>query len=61
MERFLKIVHGGGRKPTYSSKLTQLKISDYRLSNRKIKTIVRTFSNIIHLDFEEVWSVLVKF
>ncbi|PKB99633.1 RNI-like protein [Rhizophagus irregularis] len=51
LERFLKIVHGGGRKPIYSSNLAHLKISDYRLSNRKIKSIVRMFPNIIHLDF----------
>ena len=53
LERFLKIVPGGGRKPVYSSKLTHLKITHYRLlSNRKIKGIVHTFQNIIHLDFE---------
>ncbi|PKY59682.1 hypothetical protein RhiirA4_482640, partial [Rhizophagus irregularis] len=44
---------GGGRKPVYSSKLTHLKITHYHsLSNRKIKGIVHTFQNIIHLDFE---------
>ena len=54
MERFLKIVPGGGRKPVYSSKLTHLKITHYRsLSNKKIKGIVYTFPNIIHLDFEK--------
>ncbi len=53
LERFIKLVYGEGWKPIYSSKLTYLKISDYQLSNRKIKTIVRTFPNIIHLDFEE--------
>jgi hypothetical protein len=53
LERFLKIVCGGGRKPIYSSKLTHLKISHYYpLSNKKIKGIVHTFPNIIHLDFE---------
>ena len=53
MERFLKIVPGGGRKPVYSSKLTHLKITHYHsLSNKKIKGIVHTFPNIIHLDFE---------
>src|SRR6266487_3456620 len=53
LERFLKIVPGGGRKPVYSSKLTHLKITHYRsLSNKKIKGIVHTFQNIIHLDFE---------
>ncbi len=54
MERFLKIVSEGGRKSVYSSKLTHLKITHYRsLLNKKIKGIVHTFSNIIHLDFEE--------
>jgi hypothetical protein len=53
LERFLKIVPGGGRKPVYSSKLTHLKITHYySLSNKKIKGIVHTFQNIIHLDFE---------
>ncbi|PKK73422.1 hypothetical protein RhiirC2_823570 [Rhizophagus irregularis] len=53
LERFLKIVPRGGRKPVYSSKLTHLKITHYRsLSNKKIKGIVHTFQNIIHLDFE---------
>ncbi|RGB22698.1 hypothetical protein C1646_775687 [Rhizophagus diaphanus] len=53
LERFLKIVSGGGRKPVYSSKLTHLRISHYHLlSNKKIKGIVHTFQNIIHLDFE---------
>ena len=54
LERFLKIVPGGGRKPVYSSHLTHLKIAHYRsLSNKKIKGIVRMFPNIIHLDFGE--------
>ncbi|PKB99782.1 RNI-like protein [Rhizophagus irregularis] len=54
LEAFLKIVPGGGRKPVYSSKLTHLKIAHYRsLTNRKIRGIVHTFKNIIHLDFEE--------
>src|ERR1051325_6012981 len=53
LERFLKIVPGGGRKPVYSPKLTHLKITHYpSLSNKKIKGIVHTFPNIIHLDFE---------
>src|SRR5947199_7797681 len=53
LERFLKIVPGGGRKPVYSLKLTHLKITHYPLlSNKKIKSIVHTFPNIIHLDFE---------
>ncbi len=56
----MKLVHGvvyhswGGRKLIYSSKPTHLKIIYYRLlSNKKIKGIVRMFSNIIHLDFRE--------
>ncbi|PKY62089.1 RNI-like protein [Rhizophagus irregularis] len=54
LERFLKIVPGGGRKPVYSSKLIHLKISHYHaLSNKKIKGIVHTFQNIIHLGFEK--------
>ena len=54
LERFLKIVHEGGQKPVYSSKLTHLKISYYHsISNKKIKGIVYTFPNIIHLDFEK--------
>src|SRR5581483_5962092 len=53
LERFLKIVPGGGRKPVYSSKLTHLKILHYyTLSNKKIKGIVHIFPNIIHLDFK---------
>src|SRR6266498_4293534 len=53
LERFLKIVLGGGKKSVYSSKLTHLKITHYHsLSNKKIKGIVYTFQNIIHLDFE---------
>ena len=52
--RFLEIVHRGGQKPVYSSKLTHLKISYYHsISNKKIKGIVHTFPNIIHLDFEK--------
>src|SRR3954451_24210300 len=44
LERFLKIVPGGGRRPVYSSKLTHLKITHYpSLSNKKIKGIVHTF------------------
>ncbi len=54
MERFLKIVPEGGRKPVYSLKLTHLKITQYcSLSNKKIKGIIYTFSNIIHLNFKE--------
>src|SRR5438067_11527180 len=53
LKRFLKIIPGGRRKPVYSSKLTHLKITHYHsLSNKKIKGIVHTFPNIIHLDFE---------
>ena len=40
LERFLKIVPGGGRKPVYSSKLTHLKIAYYlALSNKKSKAL----------------------
>src|SRR5436190_15619692 len=54
LERFLKIVHGEGQKPVYNSKLTHLKISYYHsISNKKIKGIVHTFPNIIHLNFEK--------
>jgi len=53
VETFLKIVPGGERKPIYSSKPTHLQIIYYRsLSTKKIKSIVHTFPNIIHLDFE---------
>src|SRR5581483_4494811 len=58
LEKFMKLVHGvvyhswEGRKPIYSSKLTHLKISHYRLSNKKIKGIVHMFPSVIHLDFE---------
>ncbi|RGB31871.1 hypothetical protein C1646_763603 [Rhizophagus diaphanus] len=53
LERFLKIVFREKRKPVYSSKLTHLKITHYYLlSNKKIKGIVHTFQNTIHLDFE---------
>ncbi len=48
----MKIVYGGEHKPIYSSKLTHIKISDYQLLNKKIKSIVRRFQNIIYLDFE---------
>ena len=54
LERFLKIVHGGEQKPIYSLKLTHLKISYYHsISNKKIKGIIHTFPNIIHLDLEK--------
>jgi hypothetical protein len=54
----MKLVHSvvyhswEGRKPIYSSKLTHLKISHYRLLNKKIKGIMHMFPNVIHLDFE---------
>ncbi|GES85244.1 hypothetical protein GLOIN_2v1762487 [Rhizophagus clarus] len=41
-------------KPAYVSNVTHLEITYYHLlSNKKIKSIVKTFSNIIHLDFKE--------
>ena len=44
LERFLKIVPGGGRNPVYSSKLTHLKITHYRsLSNKKSKVLYACF------------------
>ncbi|CAI2200339.1 12779_t:CDS:2, partial [Funneliformis geosporum] len=56
VDRLVKLealeIYGRGCKPIYRSKLTHIKISDYRLSNRKIKSIVRRFQNIIHLNFE---------
>ena len=54
MERFLKLVCGGGRRLLYNSKLTHFKIFNFNsLSNKKIRGIVHMFSNIIHLDFRE--------
>ncbi|GES81294.1 hypothetical protein GLOIN_2v1762487 [Rhizophagus clarus] len=41
-------------KPTYVSNVTHLEITYYHsLSDKKIKSIVETFPNIIHLDFKE--------
>jgi hypothetical protein len=49
----MKLVPERGRKPVYSLKLTHFKITYYcSLLNKKIKGIVHTFPNIIHLDFE---------
>ncbi len=54
LENFLKIVYGGEQKLIYSLELTHLKILYYYpLSNKKIKDIIYTFSNIIHLSFEK--------
>ncbi len=54
LERFLKLVCGGGRRLLYNSKLTHFKIFNFNsLSNKKIRGIVHMFSNIIHLDFRE--------
>ena len=52
LERFLKIVCGGGRKLIYGSHLTHLKISYYHSLSKKIKGIARMFPNIIYLDFK---------
>ena len=42
------------RKPIYSLNLTYFKVSYFNsLSNKSIKNIVHTFTNIIHLDFEK--------
>ena len=41
-------------KPAYASNVTYLEILNYyRLSDKKIKSIVNTFPNIIHLNFKE--------
>ncbi len=52
MKRFVKIMCEK-HKPAYVSNLTHLEITYYHsLSDKKIKSIVNTFSNIIHLDFK---------
>ncbi|GBB85901.1 hypothetical protein RclHR1_12340005 [Rhizophagus clarus] len=52
LKKFMKIVRKR-QKPVYSSNLTHLEISHYHyLSDKKIKGIVHTFPNIIHLNFE---------
>ena len=51
LKKFMKIVCKR-QKPVYSSNLTHLEISHYRyLSNKKIKSIVCLFLNIVHLNF----------
>src|SRR5947199_4325243 len=51
LERFIKIVRER-HKPVYSSSITHLKISYYHsLSDKKIKDIVSSCPNIIHLTF----------
>ena len=52
MEKFIKIVRKR-QKPVYSSSITHLKISYYHsLSDKKIKDIVSSCPNIIHLNFK---------
>src|ERR1043166_5321153 len=52
LERFIKIVRER-HKPVYSSSITHLKISYYHsLSDKKIKDIVSSCPNIIHLNFK---------
>ncbi|GES85319.1 hypothetical protein GLOIN_2v1848414 [Rhizophagus clarus] len=52
-ERFVKIMCEK-HKPAYVSNTTHLEITFYHsLSDKKIKSIVKTFPNIIHLDFKE--------
>ena len=52
LERFIKLV-GGKQKPIYSSNLTHLKIAHYHsLSDKKIKSIIGSYSNIIYLNFK---------
>src|SRR5579871_4835500 len=46
LERFLKIVPGGGRKPVYSSKLTHLKITRYLHFQIKKSKALYTHSQI---------------
>jgi hypothetical protein len=53
MERFAKIICEK-HKPVYVSNTIHLEITFYHsLSDKKIKSIVETFLNIIHLDFKE--------
>ena len=52
LEKFIKIVRKR-QKPVYSSSITHLKISYYHsLSDKKIKDIVSSCPNIIHLNFK---------
>ncbi|RIA87591.1 hypothetical protein C1645_827591 [Glomus cerebriforme] len=52
LKRFVKIMCEK-HKPAYVSNLTHLEITYYHsLSDKKIKSIVDTFLNIIHLDFK---------
>src|SRR6266498_3769928 len=52
LKRFIKIINEK-HKPAYVSNLTHLEITYYHsLSDKKIKSIVDTFSNIIYLDFK---------
>src|ERR1043165_1660678 len=53
LEKFVKIMCRKN-KPAYASNVTYLEISNYyRLSDKKIKSIVNTFPNIIHLNFKK--------
>ena len=53
MKKFVKIICEKN-KPAYASNITHLEITFYHsLSDKKIKSIVNIFSNIIHLDFKE--------
>src|ERR1043166_5189098 len=52
LEKFIKIVRKR-QNPVYSSSITHLKISYYHsLSDKKIKDIVSSYPNIIHLNFK---------
>ena len=52
-ERFIKIICKS-HKPAYVTNTTHLEITFYHsLSDKKIKSIVNIFLNIIHLDFKE--------
>ena len=48
-KKFMKIIREE-QKPVYCSIVTHLEISDYHLSDKKFKSIVGLFSNIVHLN-----------
>jgi hypothetical protein len=45
----MKIIHEE-QKPVYCSNVTHLEIPNYHLSDKKVKSIVGLFPNIVHLD-----------
>src|SRR5215216_65677 len=48
-KKFMKIIREE-QKPVYCSIVTHLEIPDYHLSDKKFKSIVCLFSNIVHLN-----------